>query len=193
MDNEYDNQDESGGAGSWLERMTGRSMGDIRIHDSAQAGELARRLGARAFTVGRDIYVRSELVNTGTPEGKALIAHEATHALEQSGASTSDMPLLRPQARGGSGIGGAVSVQRAAATGGANPASLPASEVHAEAVESSAAQSAQGSQGGQAAQGKSEQQNTQASQQPNAEEVAERVYELMLREMTIDIERGAYL
>src|SRR5215212_10081476 len=108
MDNEYDNQDESGGAQSWLERMTGRSMGDIRIHDSAQAGDLARRLGARAFTVGRDIYVRSELVNSGTPEGKALLAHEATHAAEQTGAAPSDMPLLRPQLHsfGSSGGGG---------------------------------------------------------------------------------------
>jgi len=151
MDNDSNNQNESGGSQSWLERLKGRSLGDIRIHDSAQAGELARRLGARAFTVGRDIYVRSELVDAKTPEGEALLAHEVTHAVEQSGGSASDMPLLRPHIHrgatsGGSGVsGGGLPVQRASAggtTGGGVPASLASSEVTAEAVEASSLQSA---------------------------------------------------
>ena len=193
MDNDYDNQDSSS--------PIGRSLGDIRIHDSAQAGELVRRLGARAFTVGRDIYVRSDLVNAGTPEGEALLAHEVTHAMEQTGGSVADMPLLRPQAyrsalSGGSGSsGGSVNVQRTAATGGANPASLPSSEARAEATEASTLQSARASQsgGGQSGARQAEPENTQSVDQPNAEEIAERVYELMLREMVIDIERSANL
>jgi hypothetical protein len=206
MDNDTNNQNESGGSQSWLERLKGRALGDIRIHDSAQAGELARRLGARAFTVGRDIYVRSELVDAKTPEGEALLAHEITHAVEQSGGSASDMPLLRPHLHrsstsGGSGAsGGGLSVQRASVggTGGSAPASLPSSEVAAEAVESSSLQSAQAPSpqaqgGGGGGQRQGDQQNTQSAQSPNAEEVAERVYELMMREIIIDTERSAHL
>ena len=197
MDNDNNSQNESGG-GSWVDRLTERSLGDIRIHDSAQAGELARRLGARAFTVGRDIYVRPELVNSKTPEGEALLAHEVTHAVEQSGASVSDMPLLRPHLHrdaspGPSGSsGGGMAVQRASASGGSAPASLPSSEVTAEAVESSTLQSASAPQsgGGGGAQNQ-EKSNTQSSSQPNADEVAERVYALMVKEMIIDIERSA--
>lgn len=196
MDNDSDNRDSSS--------PIGRSLGDIRIHDSAQAGELVRRLGARAFTVGRDIYVRSDLVNQGTPEGEALLAHEITHAVEQTGGSVNDMPLLRPQAyrnatssgsSGQGGSGGGMNVQRAAASRGASPASLPASEARAEATEASTMQSARGAQSGGGGGGarQAEPENTQSAQQPNVEEIAERVYELMRREMIIDIERSANL
>ncbi len=203
MDNDNNNQNESGGE-SWLERLKGRSLGDIRIHDSAQAGELARRLGARAFTVGRDIYVRSELVDSRMPEGEALLAHEVTHAVEQSGGSSSDMPLLRPHVHrgatsgGSSASGGGLSVQRAgvSGTGGDVPASLPSSEVTAEAVESSALLSVQTakSQGrSEGEQRQSKQRNRRSAQQPDTEALAERVYELMMREVIIDMERSAHL
>lgn len=196
MDYDNENQDDTGGASAWLERMTGRSMGDIRIHDSAQAGDLARRLGARAFTVGRDVYVRSELTNNDAPEGRALLAHEVTHAIEQTGGSVADMPLLKPQvSRGGSAGSGATPVQRTA-IGGTSPASLPPSESRAESVESSARQSRQGSgaQGGGGQSGQQGQQsNTQASSATDPEELAERVYALMVHEMLIDMERSAHL
>jgi len=195
MDNDNDIQDNSGGARAWLERMTGRSMGDIRIHDSAQAGDLARRLGARAFTVGRDIYVRPELTNNDSPEGRALLAHEVTHAIEQTGGSTADMPLLKPQvSKGGGGpaISGSIPVQRAIDT--STPASLPASESRAESVEASAQQSgSQGGGGGGQSGQQNQQQNTQASTTTDPVELAERVYDLMVREMMIDRERSAHL
>src|SRR5438309_1233498 len=73
---------------AWLERVTRRSLGDVRIHDSEQAGELVRRLGARAFTAGRDIYVRPELLRPLTRENAALLAHELYHVAEQSGEVT---------------------------------------------------------------------------------------------------------
>src|SRR5687768_13174499 len=90
--------DARGGALPWLERLARRSLGDVRIHDSRQAGELARRLGARAFTVGRDVYMHPELASPRTPESEALLAHEMYHVAEQSGLSTGEMPLLRPSA-----------------------------------------------------------------------------------------------
>ena len=80
----------------WIERLIGRSLGDVRIHDSSQAGTLAGRLGARAFAVGRDVYVRPELLRPLTPRSVALLAHELTHAAEQSGAA----PVTAPNSAG---------------------------------------------------------------------------------------------
>jgi hypothetical protein len=174
---------------TFLERLMGRTMSDIRIHSGGQAGDLARRLGARAFTVGRDIYVRPELVEPMTPEGEALLAHEMSHVMEQSGREAPDMPLLRPESGGASahfGHSAGMPVQRAVDT--AVPASLSGSEASAERVEGSARQSAQSSQSssGQAP-------STDAPQPPDAEEVADKVYRMMVDELVLDRERGAYL
>src|SRR5262245_54457899 len=108
MDEErLEQSDNIAGVVSWVERITRRSLADVRIHRSEQAGRLARRLGARAFTAGRDVYVRPELVEPVTPEGAALLAHELYHVAEQSGEGVAEqtvLPLLRPvpppQARG---------------------------------------------------------------------------------------------
>ena len=91
--NEYD-EFEGSDPREWLERETWRYLGDVRIHDSHQAGELARRLGARAFTVGRDIYVRPELVRPMTRRSASLLAHELYHVAEQTG-TASGAPDLR--------------------------------------------------------------------------------------------------
>src|SRR5437588_11448681 len=133
MDEEYDNSIETAGAGteSLPDRLRSRSLGDIRIHDSEQAGELVRRLGARAFTIGRHVFVRPELAKPGTPKGEALLAHEAYHVAEQTGAISSGslrMPLLRPPRPATSGSAGAgtgaqgsggVAVQRLTSRSGA--------------------------------------------------------------------------
>lgn len=184
-----------------LERLTRRYLGDVRIHDSHQAGELARRLGARAFTMGRDIYVRPELVKPMSPQGAALLAHELYHVAEQSGAVTGpqDMPLLAPPAhmqpprpgtarpsvdgrageRGASPLTGRMAVQRAQ---GAASSSGSSSEDVAESVGQSAL-------------------NTQMAHRrprvrkpppPDPEELAERVYDMMMRDMIIDRERGRW-
>jgi hypothetical protein len=174
-----------------LEQVTGRSMSDIRIHDSAQAGRLAERLGARAFTVGRDIYVRPELADIATPEGAGLLAHEISHALEQTGGGL-DMPLLRPSSYSssdGSSSSAPLSVQRmdqTTASSQSAPASLPASEARAESVEARGA-----SAGGASAGGQRSEQPESTPQAPDAEELADRVYRLMVEELLIDRERGA--
>ncbi|MDQ3927838.1 MAG: DUF4157 domain-containing protein, partial [Chloroflexota bacterium] len=101
MDDEYYEQEgeRRGGASRqplWLEKVRRRSLGDVRLHDTGQAGELARKLGARAFTVGRDIYAQPELVKPHTPQGAALLAHEMTHVAEQTGVAPEPMTLLTP-------------------------------------------------------------------------------------------------
>ncbi len=110
MDDEQPSDDEALAAPSalipWLERQLGRRLGDMRIHDSRQAGELAERLGARAFAVGRDVYVRPELLRQGRARGRALLAHEAMHVAEQTAAPPITPPACpapcrtRPPPRG---------------------------------------------------------------------------------------------
>src|SRR5690348_7655074 len=77
---------------AWVERLLGRSLSDVRVHDSSQAGDLARRLGARAFTVGRHVYARPELLRAPAPQAAALLAHELTHTVEQAGTPAAPPP-----------------------------------------------------------------------------------------------------
>ncbi len=191
MNDEYQAYEDTDGSGQgmerWLARIRRRSLGDVRIHDSAQAGDLARRLGARAFTVGRHIYVRPDLASPATPEGDALLAHELWHVAEQSGAT--EMPLLRPSApslawqvaawdasnAAPQHAEAGMSVQRDIGAPGSS-----SSEASAETVERAALQAAQGGRRGAAAQG------------PDPVEVAERVYALIAMELMLDNERGAH-
>lgn len=191
--NEYD-ESQSGDPRGWLERLTRRYLGDVRIHDSHQAGELARRLGARAFTVGRDIYVRPELMRPMNRRSASLLAHELYHVAEQTGGAAGappDMPLLappspaqRPSSPSGSADtgfsfdltagqsrargSGSLAVQRALAPSGSEQR---AEGAEAEALNARPKRKAQ-------------------PKPPDPEELAERVYEMMLTDVRIDYERG---
>ncbi|MDQ8021911.1 MAG: DUF4157 domain-containing protein [Moraxellaceae bacterium] len=54
-------------------------LDDIRVHDSDAARDTAGRLGARAFTQGKDIW----LGPTASSDDMGLMAHEAAHAIQQ--------------------------------------------------------------------------------------------------------------
>ena len=59
----------------------------IRVHhgDAAGGADLAcRALGARAFTVGTDIYFAAGEFRPGTRDGLWLLAHEVAHVVQQS-------------------------------------------------------------------------------------------------------------
>jgi hypothetical protein len=66
----------------------GVDFGSILVHytDTAGAGtDLAcRALGARAFTVGRDIYFAAGEFRPGTRDGLWLLAHEVAHVVQQA-------------------------------------------------------------------------------------------------------------
>lgn len=67
-----------------MESLFGRNLEDVRIHDSHHAGELARRLGGQAFTIGGQIFGDEGDFSTLTPEGMGLMAHELTHVIQQT-------------------------------------------------------------------------------------------------------------
>jgi hypothetical protein len=61
----------------------GPDFGAVRIHDGADAAAAARSLSASAYTVGHDIVFAAGRYQPGTPAGRALLAHELTHVVQQ--------------------------------------------------------------------------------------------------------------
>jgi hypothetical protein len=88
-----------------MEQAFGADFSDVRVHASAAVDTAAEGLSADAFTLGRDVYVRRELYQPGTPAGDRLLAHELTHTLQQGGSKirrstahvdvSADMPSRR--------------------------------------------------------------------------------------------------
>lgn len=83
------------GSGTPLRTETRRFMeprfranfSDVRVHTGGKAASLASRLGAAAFTHGRDVVFGKGAYRPESDEGKRLIAHELTHTIQQGGAS----------------------------------------------------------------------------------------------------------
>ena len=70
----------AGGSGTRIAAGFGFSM--IRIHADADAAASARAVGARAYTVGRDIVFADGQYQPATAAGRQLLAHELVHAAQ---------------------------------------------------------------------------------------------------------------
>jgi hypothetical protein len=68
-----------------LEPAFRHDFADVRVHTDAQAAREARHVGARAFTIGRDISFAAGAYAPATPQGRRLIAHELAHVVQQAG------------------------------------------------------------------------------------------------------------
>jgi len=73
------------GTRSFMERGFGADFAGVNIHSDASAAAMNRELGARAFTVGSDIYFNDNQYNPASSDGKRLLAHELTHTMQQAG------------------------------------------------------------------------------------------------------------
>ena len=82
---------------SGVQREMGEAMGhdfsDVRVHTSAESDDLNQQVGARAFTTGRDIFLREGAYNPQSGEGRKLLAHELTHVVQQSAGEVSGGPM----------------------------------------------------------------------------------------------------
>ena len=67
----------------FFEPRIGHQFSQVRIHSDRRAGLLARSLGARAFTAGRDIVFGAGEYAPSTTSGRRLLAHELTHVVQQ--------------------------------------------------------------------------------------------------------------
>ena len=77
---------------SYLEPRLGHSLANVRIHTDSRADELAQSVQAEAFTTGNDIYVRSGAYDPSSRPGVQLLAHEATHTLQQAAGPVAGTP-----------------------------------------------------------------------------------------------------
>jgi hypothetical protein len=84
------------------------SFGAVRIHTGADADAAARSMYAAAYTVGDDIVFAAGRFQPGTAAGRALLAHELTHVVQQRqhgalavqrapSADPDPVPLIPPQ------------------------------------------------------------------------------------------------
>ncbi|WP_310497045.1 DUF4157 domain-containing protein, partial [Sandarakinorhabdus sp.] len=68
---------------AFMEPRFKANFAGVRIHTGAKAENLTSRLGARAFTYGRDIFFNAGAFAPESSEGLELIAHELTHTIQQ--------------------------------------------------------------------------------------------------------------
>jgi Domain of unknown function (DUF4157) len=73
-----------------METRLGHSFADVRVHSDARAAGDAKALGARAYTVGRDVVFGVRQFAPGTPAGRALLGHELAHVVQQRGPGEGD-------------------------------------------------------------------------------------------------------
>ncbi len=68
-----------------MEQSLGYDLGQVRLHTDGVAHKAAEDLGAKAFTMGTDIFFnQKDGGNLSSSEGKGLLAHELTHVVQQS-------------------------------------------------------------------------------------------------------------
>lgn len=67
----------------FFEQRMGRDLSQVRIFTGARADALAKKLSARAFTVGQRIVFADGEYRPGHEHGKQLLAHELAHVGQQ--------------------------------------------------------------------------------------------------------------
>jgi hypothetical protein len=67
----------------FMETRFGHDFGMVRVHTGSAASQVAARINARAFTIGRDIVFGDGQFALHSDAGKRLIAHELTHVIQQ--------------------------------------------------------------------------------------------------------------
>ena len=76
-----------GGLRADMEQHFGRDFGSVRLHADGAAAGSAREIGAAAYSVGSRVVFGAGRYAPQTPSGRALIAHELAHVVQQRGAS----------------------------------------------------------------------------------------------------------
>lgn len=71
-----------------MESRFGHDFSRVRLHSGALAGQSARDLNARAYTLGNDIVFGAGAFQPDTHAGRRLLAHELTHVVQQGGGAT---------------------------------------------------------------------------------------------------------
>jgi outer membrane protein OmpA-like peptidoglycan-associated protein len=78
---------------AFMEPRFGHDFSKVRIHTDSRAAESARAVNAIAYTVGQNVVFGAGQHEPATSTGRASLAHELTHVVQQKGFSES--PILR--------------------------------------------------------------------------------------------------
>lgn len=92
------------GVREMFEASFGADFAAVRVHTGNAADAVTRDEGAEAFTSGRDIFFRLGRYAPSAESGRALIAHELTHVLQQTGRLNANGELAATHAAGAGGI-----------------------------------------------------------------------------------------
>lgn len=71
-----------------FETEFGQDFSDVRVHE----GHQPTLVGARAYTMGNDIYFAPGNYQPHDKNGAELIGHELTHVVQQRGGQVLDVP-----------------------------------------------------------------------------------------------------
>lgn len=66
-----------------MESAFGTSFEDVRVHADAESDQLNRRISAKAFTTGSDIFFRQGGYDPSSSTGRELLSHELSHVVQQ--------------------------------------------------------------------------------------------------------------
>ncbi|GAA4694658.1 DUF4157 domain-containing protein [Nocardioides conyzicola] len=75
-----------------FEDAMGADLSHVRMHTGPDVDAGSRSIGARAFTVGHDVFFGGGLPDTLRPDGQRVVAHELAHTLQ---GGTSVQPIRR--------------------------------------------------------------------------------------------------
>jgi hypothetical protein len=81
---------------SAMEASFGRDFSNVRIHRGAESTERSAALGAKAFTIGNDIFFGKGQYRPDTPAGIHLLAHELAHVAQQQSKLPTNRNALVP-------------------------------------------------------------------------------------------------
>ncbi len=71
---------------NFMESRIGADFSEVKIHTDEKSVQMSRELGARAFTVGKDVHFGRGQFSPESSDGKRLLAHELAHTVQQGAA-----------------------------------------------------------------------------------------------------------
>ncbi len=83
---------------AFFEPRFGHDFSRVRVHHDTGAAAAARSLGARAYTLDRDIVFGAGEYHPGDAAGRRLLAHELAHVVQRRGRASGEVAHLQRQA-----------------------------------------------------------------------------------------------
>lgn len=112
-----------GSVRSSMEGALGADLSDVKVHRGGDAAASAASVQARAYTVGSDVVLGSD-VDPTSPQGRKTLAHELTHVVQQRSGPVDGTPApggIRLSAPGDRFEQAAESTAQAVMAGGVAP------------------------------------------------------------------------